>query len=122
MVRVIPDDERTTVINKAVGFFYNELKKLVASLNPEQLLEYLIAYHEAIVREVAFHRMTIPTRLACFSSEPEMIETLSKELPERNKAALASRFVIEYVVAQPPTGIRPFSLTWYKGERDFSLL
>lgn len=109
----IPDGERTTVINKAVGFFYSEFKKLVASLNPEQLLEYLIAYHEAIVRETAFHRITIPTRLACFSSEPEMIETLSKELPERHKAALASRFVIEYVVAQPPTGIRPFSLTVY---------
>jgi hypothetical protein len=109
----IPDGERITVINKAVDFFYSEFKKLVASLNPEQLLEYLIAYHEAIVRETAFHRMTIPTRLACFSSEPEMIETLSKELPERHKAALASRFVIEYVVAQPPTGIRPFSLTVY---------
>jgi hypothetical protein len=109
----IPDGERTTVINKAVDLFYSEFKKLVASLNPEQLLEYLIAYHEAIVRETAFHRMTIPTRLACFSSEPEMIETLSKELPERHKAALTSRFVIEYVVAQPPTGIRPFSLTVY---------
>lgn len=109
----IPDDDRTAVINKAVNFFYGELKKLVASLNPEQLLEHLVAYHEAIVRETAFHRMTIPTRLACFSSEPEMIETLSEELPERYKAALASRFVIEYVVAQPPAGIRPFSLTVY---------
>jgi len=109
----IPDDERTAVINKAVDFFYGEFKKLAASLNPEGLLEYLIAHHEAIVRETAFHRMTIPTRLACFSSEPEMVETLSNELPERHKAALASRFVIEYVAAQPPTGIRSFSLTVY---------
>ncbi len=32
---------------------------------------------------------------------------------ENNKAALASRFIIEYVVAQPPTGMRPFSLSIY---------
>lgn len=109
----IPDDRRTDVLNKAVGFFYRELEKIVASLNPKGLLEYLIAYHEAIVHEVAENRLTIPTRLACFSSELEMVETLSSELPERYKAALASRFVIEYVVARPPVGIRPFSLSVY---------
>jgi hypothetical protein len=41
----IPDGERTTVINKAVGFFYSEFKKLVASLNPEQLLDYALSGH-----------------------------------------------------------------------------
>lgn len=109
----IPDDKRTDVLNKTVGFFYCKLEKLVASLNPDGLLEYLIAYHEAIVHEVAEHRLTIPTRLACFSSESEMVEKLSEELPERYKAALASRFVIEYVVTRPPVGIRPFSLSVY---------
>jgi len=109
----IPDNQRTVVLQKAVGFFYCELKKLVASLNPEGLLEYLIAYHEAIVYEVAEHRLTIPTRLACFSSELEMVEKLCGEMPERYKAGLASRFVIEYVVARPPAGIRPFSLSVY---------
>jgi len=110
---VIPDDKRTNVLNKTVKFFYRELEKLVASLNPEGLLKYLIAYHEAIVHEVAEHRLTIPTRLACFSSESGMVEKLSEELPERHKAALTSRFVIEYVVARPPVGIRPFSLSVY---------
>lgn len=109
----IPDQQRTAVLNKAVGFFYLEFVKLVASLNPEGLLEDLVAHHEAIVRETAFYRLTIPTRLACFSSESEMTEKLREELPERQKAARTSRFVIEYVVAQPPAGIRPLSLSVY---------
>ncbi len=107
----VPDDKRKDVLQKTVGFFYRELEKLVASLDPEGLLEHLIAYHEAIVNEVAEHQLTIPTRLACFSSESEMVEKLSEELPERHKAALTSRFVIEYVVTRPPVGIRPFSLS-----------
>jgi hypothetical protein len=109
----IQDDKRTQILNKAVNFFYTELVKLISTLNPEGLLEFLIAHHEAIVREVASHRMTIPTRIACFSSETKMVEDLRKEIPERSGAALASRFVIEFVVAQPPNGVRPISLSVY---------
>ncbi|MBN3887666.1 MAG: hypothetical protein HWQ43_00285 [Nostoc sp. JL31] len=109
----IPDDKRTEVLQETVGFFYQELEKLVASLDPKGLLEYLIAYHEAIVYETEHHRLTIPTRLACFSFESEMVEKLNKEFPERQKAALASRFIIEYVATRPPDGIRPFSLSAY---------
>jgi len=109
----IPDDQRITVLNKAVAFYYSELEGLVASLRPKGLLEWLVAYQEAVTRESSFHRLTIPTRLTCFSAEPEMVERLSKEIPELSKAAMASRFVIEYVVARPPTGLRPMSLSVY---------
>ena len=98
----IPENERTKFLNnEVVGFFYSELKKLVASLNPQNILENLIANHEAIVHQVNEHRLTIPTRLACFSSIPERYENIQKEMLENNQAALASRFIIEYVVAQP---------------------
>jgi len=53
----IDDSQRTAVLQKTVGFFYQELQKLVASLNPEKLLEHLVVRHEAIVQEVAEHRM-----------------------------------------------------------------
>ncbi len=75
----IPENKRTTFLNnEVVGFFHSELKKLVASLNPENLLECLISYHEAIVRQVNEHHLTIPTRLACFSSIPERYENIQK--------------------------------------------
>lgn len=109
----IADDKRTEVLQETVGFFYQTLEKLVASLDPEGLLESLIAYHEAIVYETEHHRLTIPTRLACFSSESEMVERLNTEFPKRQKAALASRFIIEYIATRPPNSIRPFSLSVY---------
>ena len=109
----IADSKRTSILQKAVGFYYAELQKLVASLNPEGLLEKLIAYNEAIINQVAEHRLTTPTRLACFETEPGMIKELQKEIPEQNQAAIASRFIIEYVSVKPPSGIRPFSLSVY---------
>lgn len=105
--------DRTTVLNKVVDFYYHSLQGLIASLRPHGLLEWLVAYQEAITNEAACHELTIPTRLECFSSEPEMLKDLPTELSERARAAIASRFVIEYVVAQPPNGLRPISLSVY---------
>lgn len=109
----IPDCQRTATLQRVVGFYYGKLQKLVASLNPDGLLERLIAQHEALLREEAVQRLMITTRLACFTSEAELSESLQKEIPENSRAALAIRFLIEYVAAQPPSGIRPFSLSVY---------
>lgn len=109
----IPDHERTNLLQKVVGFYYSELQKLVASLQPEGLLEWLITYHEANVNATANHKQSLPTRLACFSSVPEIFEVIEKEFPEDTNAALASRFVIEYTVARPPSGLRPMCLDLY---------
>ncbi len=109
----IPSDRRNEVLNDAVGFYYHELQRLVSSLSPDGLLEWLVAYNESIVQELSSHRLTIPTRLACFGSEAELVKLLNEELPSLTKAALASRFVIEYVVARPPNGFRPMSLAVY---------
>lgn len=110
----IPDDQRTSIINqKVVPFCFRELELLVSSLNSEGLLEWLIAHHESIVREVASHQLTIPTRLACFTTEVGIIEKLRKEEPERTMAGTAARFIIEYVTTRPPNGLRPISLSVY---------
>jgi len=109
----IPNNRRTSLLQKVVGFFYGELQQLVATLQPEGLLEWLVSRQEAAIREQVFHQLTIPTRLACFSSEGEMIEQLKRETPRYNLTVAASRFVIEYVTAQPPRGLRPMSMSVY---------
>ncbi|MDQ1640605.1 MAG: hypothetical protein QOF62_3944 [Pyrinomonadaceae bacterium] len=109
----ISSDQRTLVLQKVVGFFYKELRQLVATLSPERLLEWLVSHQEAAIRDQVFHQLTIPTRLACFSSEQEMIEKLNKETPRHNLTVVASRFIIEYVTAQPPQGLRPISMSVY---------
>ncbi len=109
----IPDDQSTGILSRVVMFYYQELVDLVASLRSENLLEFLIAYQEAITRESSFRELTIPTQIDRYSSETEMIKTLSREITEISKAATASRFIIEYVAAGPPEGERSISLSVY---------
>jgi hypothetical protein len=109
----LPEERRTDVLAKAVEFYGQELVRLVASFSPEGLLELLIAQQEATVRESSNRELTIPTQLACFSNVPDMVVRLSTELPELAAAAVAGRFLIEYVAARPPKGARPISLSVY---------
>ena len=108
----IPDNQRVEVLrDKVVAYFYKQLEVLVASLHPDGLLEELVTYYKATVRETALNEMNVPTRLACFGTDPALAARIAEEVPERGEAATAMRFVIEYVVAQPPRGLRPFSLS-----------
>ena len=109
----IPEQEKPALLDKAADFFYRELVQLVASLDTEGLLEFLIRFQEAIVRQTAFHRLSIPARLEAFSSHPQMVRRLVEEGPELATAATTSRFVIEYVAACPPRGQRKMSLSAY---------
>jgi hypothetical protein len=110
----ISDDERSALINNTiVPFCFERFEKIVRSLSPHGLLEWLVRHNESALREVAFHGLTIPTRVACFGSVVEVVERIREELPDLSATAMASRFVIEYVVAQPPAGVRPISLSVY---------
>ncbi len=110
----IPNSDRTSLINnKIVPFLFDEFKRLIGSLNPHKLIEWLIAQNEAVVRESASFGLTLPAQLACFSSDAEMIQRLTDELPQRNVLGTASRFLLEYVVTQPPRGYRPISVSVY---------
>ncbi len=110
----LPEERRTDALAKAVEFYGQELVRLVASLSSEGLLEFLIAQQEATVRQSSYRELTIPTQLACFSSVPNMVVRLGTELPELADAAVAGRFLIEYVAARPPNGVRPISLSVYE--------
>ncbi|MDX6710875.1 MAG: hypothetical protein QOH96_1891 [Blastocatellia bacterium] len=110
----IPDTERTALINnKIVPFLFEHFKKVIASLNPHKLLEWLVAQNESVVRESVSFGLTLPAHLACFSSDAEMIQRLTDELPQRNVLGTAGRFLLEYVVTQPPRGYRPISMSVY---------
>jgi len=109
----IPNGQRTKVLNEAVAFFFRKLEHLVSTLSPENLLETLVAYNEQLLHEQAQQNLSIPTRIACFGSESEMVEKLREEHQELRRAALANRFLVEYVSARPPQGLRPLSLSVY---------
>jgi hypothetical protein len=110
----IRDSERTSFLNEhVIPYLFKRLENLVSTLSPRGLLPWLIAYHEAITKELFFTRLTIPTRLACFSHHEELVRSLSNELPEIHKVSLTARFLIEYITARPSNGFRPMSLDVY---------
>jgi hypothetical protein len=105
----IAKDKRNDTLHDCVGVLYGRLQTLLATLNPEKLLEWLVVQHEAVVREDALQQLTITTRLACFGPDSEVITQLQKRIPVIAQTAIASRFLIEYVVARPPSGLREIS-------------
>lgn len=109
----IPNSQHVFTLNKIVEFLFMKLASMIDDLYPEHLLDFLVTHYEAIIFQRSNRRLTIPTQLACFSSSKELVEQLIEELPEIDDAALSCRFLIEYVVAQPPTGKNPISFEVY---------
>jgi hypothetical protein len=107
----IKSTERVQFINEnIVGYLYQKLASLVATIRFDALVSWLVSHNEATIARLFETRMNIPARLACFFENKNLIETLNKELPDINQASLALRFLIEYAITCPSKGIRPMTL------------
>jgi hypothetical protein len=108
----IPPDLREQVLNEVVAFHFSQLQKEAGQLSPDRLLQTLVALHETVVRREALQRRMLGSRMAAFG-ETGLIDDLRTSLPRATQAAVALRFLIEYLAARPPTGLRPFALDIY---------
>ncbi len=109
----VEPDQRDEFLQQAVGYLFARFAKLFATLSPRALPEYLLAQHERLTREWAFLQLTVPTRIACFGDEAEVLEELHTRLPRASHQRLSLRFLIEYAAACPPQGFRQMSLSVY---------
>lgn len=109
----IPPEKRSEVLNQVVGFFFRQLVDAVAELAPADLLEFLIGQNEGLIEREARLRLTLPTRVACFGGDSDFLNQLAKDLRDATAAALANRFIIEYVAAAPPGGRTRINLEIY---------
>jgi len=116
----IPKHNYNEIFKKIVEFLFCQIKMIVVTLNYESLLEFLLKKYEAIIYEKEERRISIPTQLACFGSVEEMINQLKEEISEINEAGIACRFLIEFVVTQPPNGNLKISLATYDRLLAFS--
>lgn len=105
--RFAPQD-RTVVLNDAVDFHFGQLEREVATLSSEGLLETLISHHEASLHRLALRRRKVGARRAAYGEEKLVADEI-EATPQESHAAVALRFLIEYVAAQPPSGLRPLS-------------
>lgn len=105
----IPDNKRVKVLGQVVTFLYEQLRAEVSQLALTGLLESMVARYERTVLERATYQLMVATRLACFSDFPNIVKKAEEELPALSRLALAQRFVIEYLAAQPTNGTLPLS-------------
>jgi hypothetical protein len=108
----IPTADKTKVLNEVVTFHYSQLEREVSQLSPTGLLEQLIGMHETIIHHEATERGTLGARVAAFG-DTELLDQMRRALPEATQSSIALRFLIEYVTARPPRGLRPFSMAGF---------
>ncbi|MFE5175674.1 hypothetical protein [Streptomyces sp. NPDC056634] len=112
-VGTIPSEKRTQVLQKVVGHYFALIEDMVAGLAAEGLVESLISRHEALLYDEAFNDQILPSRIACFGEASQPAENLVRTTKRQVEAAQASRFLIEYVAAQPPSGDSSLTLDTY---------
>jgi len=108
-VGVVAPERQNDVLKSAVEILFERFARLVSTISPEGVLEYLVAQNEAIVHHNTELRMTVGARLACFDATA-LIDDLRDEMLLASQGAVAVRFVIEYITANPPRGLRPWSV------------
>ena len=109
----IAPEQRVAALNSMVAESFTRFEQFVATLDPEGLLETLVALGERLVQTDEHEQRLIPTRIACFGAVPGMVEEMQRSGPIPATTAIAHRWVTEYVVARPPRGLRPFNLEAY---------
>ncbi|MFG3539436.1 hypothetical protein [Streptomyces clavifer] len=110
---VVPADKRLDLLNRAVDHCFQRIRATVAGLLPDDLMTQLMARHEALIRTEAHLNQVLPAKLACFGPDSQPALELANESRQRVVATQASRFLIEYVAATPPTGDLPLTLDSY---------
>ncbi len=109
----IEREQRVPTLNRMVAESFKRFEQAVAALNPDGLLETLIALGERLIQTDEHRRRLVPAQIACFGTVPQMVEEMQRSGPVLATTAVAHRFVTEYIVARPPSGLRPFSLEAY---------
>lgn len=102
-------DPAKKALNRVVQLLYNHMRECIGQCDQVDVLEYLLLKNEALVKDDANREYTLASHLACFPGASEMIRRIARDLPRQAEAAIAIRFLIEYVAAEPPTGTRPMS-------------
>ena len=102
-----------TVLKKVVSYFYNKLHKLVATFDADELLTRLVAYDETNTRELVNREVMFAKRLSCFGDHGEPLKEMIRNTAAQTAASIGNRFLVEYVVAQPPNGTQRLSLESY---------
>ncbi|HEX4114691.1 MAG TPA: hypothetical protein VHY18_02320 [Solirubrobacteraceae bacterium] len=106
-------DVALTLLKDAVAETYGALQSLVGTLEPDGLLELLVSFNEALIHRHVVDHVERGLALSLWGPASAVTRRGADEIAAANRASIASRFLIEYVTAQPPAGLRPVSYEVY---------
>ena len=109
----ISNDEQATLCKASVEFLYKQFRTLISQLSGAELLPQLIARQESLIADRRLLDVILATHLACFGQSNETMQECRNDMIAADRACVASRFVIESVATQPPTGSRALSMSMY---------
>jgi hypothetical protein len=110
----VPAEQLHDVLNTAVSLMFGRLEQEVAALQGERLQEWLIDANEALVRHGVSRGMELAGEVACYGAEAEAVNRRRAQTAALSSTSVANRFLIEYVAARPPQGLRPISFSAYE--------
>jgi hypothetical protein len=96
-------------LNDGVAHIYRDLRALLAEFDSRHALHSLLANNESLVHEDAIERLTLASQLACYRPGQAAEQRLLKRGPRHASASLATRFLVEHIAAEAPTGTRRVS-------------
>jgi len=103
---------RKQLADEAVQYLLGQVRQLIDGMQPEGLLEEVLAANERIIAAGEQRRAMLPARAATYPAAVDR-ERLREQLARSAQAAVACRFLAEYVAAQPPGGNALWSLARY---------
>lgn len=110
---ILQDVEKHKVCNDIVGFLYNKLQSEVSQFDPTGFYELLHYDLECIIYSMMITQRRYSYDIACY---PERSKKIDAEYNEINKSSIATKFLLEYIAAIPPSGQLPL------GEGDYEYM
>jgi hypothetical protein len=101
----IPGDRLSEVFRVIREHYLALLRSRIQAFHPHALLCRAIGQNEATTCAMALESRTAPTQAACFRDAPAQAKRSAERLQALTRTAIATRFLIEFVGAEPPSGI-----------------
>lgn len=110
---IIQGVEKHKICNDIVGFLYNKLQAEVSKFSSIGFYELLHYDLEQIIYSMMLTHRRYSYDIACY---PERAPKIDRQYTAINQSSVATKFLLEYISATPPTGEQPL------GEGDYEYM
>lgn len=104
-------DKKNKLLSSIVVHFYKGLRTLLQHYDFEDTLQKLLMQYEAAIFNRVKYEFEATSKIQCFQSYADIHSQVSKENKENNQISLASRCLIEHIVAEPMNGKKSLDIT-----------